>query len=225
MNIKRFKENIANLMLTSIGDDVFSSLRILTNGMTGIRVAKLINFACNSMNRGEFYLEVGTYTGYTLVSAGYQNNSLVVGIDDFSIKDIGRYPVDEVRRRLRNNIKEYGNQNSQFIESNVKDLSLLEHVKGKLAVLFIDGTHDYDSVKENLEKFKDILSEDAVIIFDDIQIRNISKYIYELCSSGEFEMLFHIVSTMDEQEEKVHMGMNLNCLVSNGISVLARKGI
>lgn len=53
MDIKRFKESIASLMLNPSGDAPFQTLRIATRGMSGTRTAKMINFACRCMKSDE----------------------------------------------------------------------------------------------------------------------------------------------------------------------------
>lgn len=216
------------LLATSSGDGAFSSLRLATKGLAGIRTAKIINFACRCMSEDEFYLEVGTFCGYTLLSAGYQNNALCIGVDDFSLQEIAhsnsiQKMKPHVRNFLQKNMDEFGYSNCNFFEKDFRDMELSLESAGKLAVLFIDGNHTYEDVKDALGKFGPYLSKEAVLVFDDVQYGNIPKAIQELWSSGEYEMLLYGVSAVNEHDKNVHKNRPLDEFVSNGICVMARE--
>jgi predicted O-methyltransferase YrrM len=230
MDIRRFKEALVPLLTESSGDSLFSTLRIATKGMSGIRTAKIINFACRCMDENEFYLEVGTFAGYTLISAGYQSNAMCVGVDDFSLEDIVRPESRETAREsLRNvlnkNLESYGLTNCKFIELDFRKVEMTPKSIGNLAVLFIDGKHTSQEVDETLAKFSPYLSKDAVLIFDDIQFNDIPKSLQRLWKSEEYEMLLYVVSTVNKKDETLHMNMPLNEYVANGICVMARKEV
>jgi predicted O-methyltransferase YrrM len=229
MDLKRFKENLVSLLLTPSGDNPFAALRIITHGMSGVRTAKILNFAAKCMAPGEFYLEVGTFSGYTLISAGYQLNALCIGVDDLSMNELVKPESKEngkkcVRALLDKNLGEYGTPNTRFVESSFKTVDLSENSRGKLSVLFIDGDHTREEVKATLEKFAPSFSPNAVIVFDDVQFGGISTYIAELMSGNEFEMLAYLVSTPHEHDRTVHQNMFLDEHIANGICVMARKG-
>lgn len=228
MDLKRFKENLVPLLLTSSGDNAFAVLRIATHGMSGVRTAKLLNFASKCMSPGEFYLEVGTFSGYTLISSGYQLNAMCIGVDDFSMEGLIKPEQKEqmknsVRELLRNNLKQYSDINAQFVESDFRNISFPGDVKEKLAVLFIDGVHTKAEVKETIEKFSPYFSKDAVIVFDDVQFGEIPSYIAELLLSGEYEMLAYLVSTEHPHDKEVHRNKFLDENIANGICVMAKK--
>lgn len=227
MDIKRFKEALPSLLMSSAGDAPFASLRILTHGMSGVRTAKIINFACKCMGKDEFYIEVGTFSGYSLISAGYQLNSMCVGIDDLSMKEVMKSEhiqngKELVKSTLLRNMSEYGSVNLKFIESDFRAISLMDESKGKLAVLFIDGDHTYADVKEAMEKFSPFLADDALIIFDDVQFGGIPKYIHEM--HDQYDMLAYLVSTVNDHDRDVHMNMSLDERIANGICVMVKKG-
>jgi len=213
--------------MTPSGDGAFAALRIASHGMAGIRTAKVINFACRCMDADEFYVEVGTFSGFTLISAGYQSNAMCFGIDDFSLEEVVKPESREegkklVRAALNKHLGEYGSVNCRFIESDFRSIGLEEKTKGKLSVLFIDGKHTYTEVKDTLEKFTPYLSKDAVIIFDDVQFGNIPKYIREMLLTDEYEMLAYLVATVNQHDTKVHLNMALDEYIANGICVMRR---
>lgn len=228
MDTKRFKEELTGLLLTPSGDAPFSALRIITHGMAGVRTAKLINFACRCMDADEIYLEVGTFSGYTLVSAAFQSNAVCVGVDDFSLKEVIRPEAREmakgiIREKLQKNLAEHGSSSSKFIESDFRSVSLSDEAIGKLAVLFIDGEHNYQDVKETLEKFEPFLAKEALVIFDDVQFGGIPRYIQEMTASGRYEILAYLVNTVHDHDKNVHKNMPLDEFIANGICVLTRK--
>lgn len=230
MDIRRFKESLVPLLTNSSGDAPFSILRVATRGMSGIRTAKIINFACRCMASDEFYLEVGTFAGYTLVSAGYQSNAMCIGVDDLSLEDLIRPESREnARNSLRNvlhkHLESYGSVNHKFIESDFRKVELTPESVGKLAVLFIDGKHTSQEVDETITKFAPYLSKDAILIFDDIQFNDIPKSLQRLWKSDEYEMLLYLVSTVHKNDETIHMNMPLNEYVANGLCVMAKKEV
>lgn len=229
MDIKRFKENLVPLLLNPAGDSPFAALRIATHGMSGIRTAKVLNFAAKCMAPTEFYLEVGTFSGYTLISAGYQLNALCVGVDDLSMNELVKPEAKEekkncIRDVLNKNIGEFGTANTRFVELSFRDVGLTDPAKGKLSVLFIDGDHTRQEAKDTFEKFEPYFSEDAVIVFDDVQFGGISSYIAELMADGKYDMLTYLVSTAHDHDKTVHQNMFLDEYIANGICIMARKG-
>lgn len=228
MDIKRFKESLVSLLTNPSGDAPFSTLRVATRGMSGCRTAKIINFACRCMDSDEFYLEVGTFAGYTLISAGYQNNAMCVGVDDFSLADIIQPNAIEgaknsIREFLQKHLQAYGPANHKFVEADFRNVELSEESKGKLAVLFIDGKHTYDEVKETIAKFEPYLSPNALLIFDDVQFNGIPKALQELWQSDNYEMLCYAVASVADGDEKMHMNKYLDEYIANGICVMTKK--
>jgi hypothetical protein len=228
VDIKRFKENLIPLLTTSSEDAAFAALRIACHGMSGIRTAKILNFASRCCDADEFYLEVGTFSGYSLISAGYQVNTTCFGVDDLSMREVVRKDCLEaakvpVRESLIKHIGEYGGVNCRFIESDFRTVELNPESVGKLGVLFIDGEHNYKDVMETMDKFKPYFSDNVIIVFDDIQYGDIPKAIQELWTSGEYEMLLYGVSTVNDKDEKIHKNMSLNEYVATGICVMTKK--
>lgn len=229
MDIARFKESLIPTLFGSDGDGPFSTFRILLHGMSGVRTAKLLNLACLCADKGEFYLEVGTFTGYTLVSASYQTNTTCLGVDDLSMDEVIRKDISEeernkvlnaIRGQLSMNMQNYGSDGCKFIETDFRKVTLNSDAIGKMCCLFIDGNHNYQEVKETLEKFEPYLTKDAVVIIDDVQMGGVPKYINEI--SSKYELLFYGIATITEHDRKVHAGMSLNNLIANGICVLRK---
>jgi len=225
MDILRFKQNLIPLLTSSDGDGPFQFNRMAMRGMSSPRTAKILNFGAICASNGEFYLEIGTFSGYTLLSAAYQNNTLCIGVDDFSLKDVYKNAgsseiTNFVREALNRNILQFGGGNVQFVEADFRKIVIPDDKKGKLAVFFIDGTHDYENVDQAIRQFEPLLADDAVVVFDDASIRDIPKKIQELWQSGHYDLLFFGKHELNETEKTAHMGMPLNPVVANGLAVM-----
>lgn len=227
MNIKRFREALVPLLTTSAGDGAFAALRIATHGMSGVRTAKIINFACRCLEEKEFYLEVGTFSGYSLISAGYQNNTLCIGVDDLSLTEVVKEGSREsvkphVRGFLHKYLAEYGSPNMQFIESHFRSVVLNEEFKGKLGVLFIDGDHTKADVEETLFKFEPYMCKNAIVIFDDVQYGNIPEFLRDIWGE-RYELLLYTVFTANDQDMTTHKNMPLDESIANGVCIMVKK--
>lgn len=88
MNLIQFKSALENLdhitlrcldkLIPKIGAESFG-------GMTSSNILKVLNLAAKSLDKGESYLELGTYTGLTVIGAMLKNeDKQFIAVDDFS---------------------------------------------------------------------------------------------------------------------------------------------
>ncbi len=213
MDIQKFKENVVSFMCYPNGDDKFSALRVFMHGMASARLAKTINFAVKCMANDEYYVEIGTFSGFTLISAGYETNKPCIGIDDLSVEDFFAAENIEVARKnvrliLEQNLKMHSGFNIKFIESDFRKVAFEEDKKKKLAVLFIDGKHTEQEVNETLAWAEPYLAEDCVIIFDDSCMCGVDRAINDLWDRGG-QLLFHASSNLDVPNEVTHYGVSI----------------
>ncbi len=177
MNINNFLTRFSDVLLNDKDDPTFETLKLLTAGTTGSRIAKLINFAVSCMEESECYLEVGVFTGYTLISANYQNNRQCIGIDSFQPDQVFSIKPDDVRSKCKFNLMNY-TTNALLIDGDFRNVPP-EQITKPVGVHFIDGDHNYNAVMEGLEWVKPMLAKDAIVIFDDVCYPDISKAIIE----------------------------------------------
>lgn len=122
----------------------------------------ILNFITSQcLDKGEAYLEIGVYAGRSFVAALKGNRTHGYAIDNF---------WDDENRVLnfRNNIRSFGvaERCSLFCGDSIEfNLEL-----PKIGLLFYDGNHDRGHTIENLNHFEKHLSDEAVIIVDDIEI-------------------------------------------------------
>lgn len=195
MNLDRFKDNVISLMSYPNGDDKFAALRVQTHGMASARLAKTINFAVKCLDKDEFYVEIGTFTGFTLISAGYENTQSCIGIDDLSCIDFfGGDNIDKARENVRiilkNNLSTFGRHNLSHVESDFRKVVFDESNKKKMGILLIDGKHTEEEVNETLAWADPYLSYNSLIFFDDVVMGTINKSICDLWKRGG-ELLYY----------------------------------
>lgn len=121
------------------------------------------------------YLEIGVFQGLTLNSVACANPTLpCFGIDNFAFFDPDKKNLSVVNHR----IEVLGNKNVRLINADYEDaLDDLEHWLGdrKIAVYFVDGSHDYRSQLMCLELALPYLHERAVIVIDDSNYEHVRQ--------------------------------------------------
>jgi len=179
MNIDCFLKRFPQVLLSSDGDALFEAFKIWLGGTTSIKISKLLNFAVSQMDQDECYVEVGVYTGCTLVSSFWANSKKCYGIDPYGegMPEATTQSPEFVRDQARRNVSQLS-QGVTLIEKSFRDVSP-EEIAEKIAVTFIDAKHDYVSVMDNLKWLEGKLSKDALIFFDDINYSEVSRAITE----------------------------------------------
>jgi hypothetical protein len=211
LDIDRFLKGYLNVLLEDKKDSKFETLRVLFNGLSGIRTAKLINFASLCMDgNNEFYCEIGTYRGYTLLSAGYENRSTVVGIDNEKPEWCSPELMDV--NGLPDRMNKYERVNYRFFKEDFRNVKLSPNV----GVLFIDGDHNAKEVKDALEWAKPCLVKDAVVIFDDVNVRDVGDAILDWAKNNPNDELIFYSKAFESERE----GTITNHYLANGIAIM-----
>jgi len=190
MNIDKFTSRFLGFLLSDTGDHVYSSMKLMTGGLTSYRTAKLLNFATSVLDDDECYLEIGVFTGYTLMAAHYMNTKICIGIDHFT--SFGLDP-EVVRNQCKKNIEYFSrsmNQGILVLDANFKIVKK-EDIGRSIGVFFIDGDHSYEETIAQMDWGTPLLSDQAVIIFDDLCFPGVSKAVDEIVKRPGHELLFY----------------------------------
>lgn len=174
--------------MNETNDQTFETLKLLTAGTTSARIAKLINFAASCLVPEECYLEVGVFTGFTLISANYQNNRHCVGVDSFEPDQIFSITSNDVKAKCAWNLKNY-TCNTTLIEGDFRTVAP-ETIKRPIGVHFIDGDHCYQAVKDGVAWVTPQLANDAVVLFDDVGYPEVTKAIMETAQEPGYQLVF-----------------------------------
>lgn len=203
-------------------DALFSTLQVWTGGLSSPRTASLLNMATHCLEEGERYVEVGVFTGYTLISAGYNNNKILLGVDSFDTEgpdsSVGsEIPRQMIKDHLKKNMERFNQVRANIIESDFRTVDLSG---AKTGVAYIDGRHDYSSVIDNLKWLEPSLAKDAVLIFDDPDCEGVSDAILDWCHDHkEYELLY--ISRSREAHYRVQ---GFDGPFVNGLAVVHYKG-
>lgn len=193
MNAKYFAHKFCDILMNETNDHVFSNIKFYTGGGTSPRIAKTINFATALLEKGDAYVEVGVFRGFTLASASYGNTEPCYGIDNFDVAVIGPELVkEEVIAACKKNIESYPNSHITLIESDFRNVTK-EDIKEKIGVLFIDAKHTFKDVIENLEWAEPLLADNAIIMFDDAALDEVDAAIkgWWMDHLKNYDLIFH----------------------------------
>jgi len=139
------------------------------SGLSSNKVRHFFNNLCSIPKKR--HLEVGIHTGSTLISAGYKNElDFIAGIDNFGMPFKGN-PRKELFKNLG------------FFNSNLPPVHIIEsdcwqvnrQSLGLFDTYFYDGAHDVKSQKRAIVHFWDNLEDEAVIVVDDFDVKNVNK--------------------------------------------------
>jgi hypothetical protein len=220
MNIDCFLKRYTSLLFKEDGDAVFETLKILTNGTTSIRIAKLLNFAVSQMEGDECYVEVGTFTGGTLVSACYRTGKVCIGIDPYDKEYLWKMcaaNAPTVKDAAHRNIETFCTS-AKIIEKDFKEVTP-EEIGHPIGVAFIDGAHMKEPVLQNLEWLHPQLADNAVIIFDDVAFVGVFQALFSWLSAhaDHYELLTFVKPFF--QDDKYLYGLQ-DRLLNQGIAIL-----
>lgn len=156
----------------------------------------------NNFKKTDNIIDIGTYDGGTSVSLKYFAKNMVT-IDAIPSP---RFDVSEFRNINYNYIGNDSHSEDTF--NTVKSL-----IGDKINVLFIDGDHSYEGVKQDFEMYKTLLDKgNSLIFFHDIVDSdfhrslgcNVSKLWYELENDPNYDT--EKFTTLDLNEVK-HGGL------------------
>lgn len=209
-----FAYELPSLIGSSEGEQAFAALGMLTTGLSSPKFGKVISRAVALMPKESCYAEVGTFSGYTLLSAALRNPlKRCLGIDNYR-PDFYAGKAEHVKSRLRTNLSHFGTTNATVIESDYKNVTL----DMPIGVHVIDGEHTGRAVLEGLAWAEDKLADEALVIFDDISIGDvydgIENYLALTYHPQSFKEIF-----------KLHVGYpkdahHVNDVAWNGFSIM-----
>lgn len=190
MNIDNFSSRFLGVLMSESGDHVYSAMKFMTGGLTSYRTAKLINFAASLMADDECYLEIGVFTGFSLMAAHYYNSRTCIGIDHFN--SFGIEP-DVMRNQCKKNI-EYltrsQNQGVLVIDGDFKNVTK-EMVGRSIGVFYVDGGHSYEDTLAQVDWGTPFLSDEAVILFDDVCFPGVKQAVDDVMKRPGHDLLFY----------------------------------
>lgn len=206
--VKHLRESIGKTFALESRMD--ESLKI--RGLSSFGNTMLLNNLCNTTNVK--YLEIGTYTGATLVAAIDNNDpDLVIGIDNFSEfisvsvdqfdSQIQKESLESFRKKYSVPSKELFFRNSKkftdklrrykFIEKNCWDITKEDLENEKFNIYFYDGGHSEEDHYNALDKYIDYMEDVFIFIVDDYRWASVrlgtQKIITDLINKARIKIL------------------------------------
>lgn len=166
----------------SLAENYTSNLHPDILKIEGMCVSKVRHFLNNLVSYFpcKNYLEIGSFCGATIISAGYNNSANLFAIDDFSIgKNLSEEDKIKLSKRIPNFIwdvkKEFIKNTTQwlsnmtFIEKDSFSVNIKEFKEkyGTVPVYFYDGDHTTEGTYKGFTYFNDILENEFIAIVDD----------------------------------------------------------
>lgn len=218
MNINSFLNRLPTLLMNDFDDARFITLRMLTKGMTSPRIAKILYYAAHELTPNEAYVEQGTWTGFSLLSAGMDGTPLTVGIDPYDLEFGTKEVANAAREQMIKNMSAYFPTNSLVIQDDFRNVNWKEspHKDKSIGVLFIDADHTYQDVLDGFSWAEGLLSETAIIVLDDIRAsgadgKTVEQAMYDYVNSHKGYRV----------EALVRAGLQFDQYAHNGFAILS----
>lgn len=189
MNTKHFVTQLNSLEFRAGLTDV-SKVHREVDGFSAPYLMKVLNLAISNMEPREYYLEIGSHRGRTLIGGMIGNaDKRAVAVDNFSQFGEGS------RKALLTNIEKFGlGARIDFYERDSDDFfeNVIQFKFGTVGVYMYDGNHDTDIGFENLCNVVPYLSGEAVIILDDFSSHGVWRSIQQFMAryATETALLF-----------------------------------
>lgn len=219
MKLDKFLLEYPGLICSDYGEAEFAAIRTLCPGLSSPKLGKILNHASRCLENGEIYAEIGTFTGYTLISAAHANSSRkFLGIDNMRLlgEKTTKEAQDWVRQRLLINMNHFKFGNYSFVEEdyrNIKDLG-----GAKIGVFLIDGHHTREEAYDNFRWAHQYLADRALVAIDDISIAGVGEGVKDWVKDNpdEYEEFFRM-NVYHEQDNVDHWSPAF----WNGLSLVA----
>lgn len=148
---------------------------------------------CSSFEKKDLiYLEIGTFAGGSASLVSSHKSVVKVVSVDLGHPIQKEIPINNVNKFKNSNcVYKYieGDSTSDKIKNQVYELL------DKIDILFIDGDHKYQSVSKDFENYKNLVSKNGYIIFDD--------YMDSEFSPDVFSAVNDIVKNLNPKEYQI----------------------
>lgn len=133
-------------------------------GMTSIKKQMLLKIAFSCLFEDECYLEIGTYTGKSLISA-LKNN---VSRKCYACDNFSQFTDSNSLEILINNLAQYSVRDKIiFFNSDYRSILLKDKIKEPVGLYFYDGAHDRENQYMAIKLVEPLLADIALVIIDD----------------------------------------------------------
>ena len=158
---------------------------------SGQKVRHFLNAVCSASDT--VFLEIGTWNGGTMAAAAFGNPGSFTTIDNF--KDFGG-SAEETRKKFR---EVAFDANIRLIEADCWEVPMADLEHG-VNVFFFDGPHDYESHRQALYHFREILAPQFVFVVDDWEDKMVRDATFAGIEDADLRMLAYLWLGQGEHE-------------------------
>jgi len=189
-------EHLTNSIELSLEDKLPSDIYSI-EGMSSNKVRNLLSNICNLDNYN--YLEIGVWKGSTCISSLYNNKfNKAYLIDNWSEFGTAK---DDFFRNINYNLNQRINDIS-VIEADCFSLSL-DKIDSIIDIYFYDGNHSYESHKNSLKYYYNVLNSEFIFIVDDWNADRVQLGTYDAIKELNFKIKFEEILHSSGNEDKV----------------------
>jgi predicted O-methyltransferase YrrM len=154
--------------VAAIAKSGIPTVRIDVKGLTSPRVQTLLNTLARGVST---YMEIGAAMGATFCAVLKDNPLRAVAIDSWqqNIQPANRatlLPTNRVETFIENVKKYKGDSTVDVINGDLFKVDV-EPFTNSIQMLFYDGPHDLESTRKAVEHYYSVLTNEAIIVFDD----------------------------------------------------------
>ena len=129
------------------------------SGHSTLTLRHFLNNLCSFPSAN--FLEIGTFTGSTLISASYRNQGRFTAIDNFAWSP----PTRKVFRRVEQRFKDWCR--FDFHDADCWNPSLLAKLPRRINVYFFDGPHSFEDHYRAFADYDPVLAREFLAVVDD----------------------------------------------------------
>ncbi len=196
------KNYIDIIQLNDVLDWNKVSISIKKLDLSGGNISRLemlvVTSLASTLKDGENFLEIGTFNGKTTINCALnlKNNSQVFTIDlpeDKELKNLDRkddyleYDKHLIldKKRKDKEFNNYNNINQIYHDSTKMDFSSID-----FSLVFIDGGHDYETVKLDTENCISFIKRPGIILWHDYDVTNpVGNYLHSISSKYDIKWI------------------------------------
>jgi len=164
-------------------------LDLTTKKMATTHIGLLISMAVSCLDDDECYVNVGTWNGYSFFAGFFLNpNKECIGNDNFSLftkeysvnateKDKAHRNFGDIKEQFYLEFNRIKTPNAIFKEGDWRDFlsNFRTTTDKKIGFYFYDGGHDFDSQYDALKIVQPYLSQECLILVDDVNLIDVEK--------------------------------------------------
>lgn len=161
-----------------------------------------IYFHLGGVLKPKSILEIGTYIGRSIIwlTLGSRQVENIVCIDNESYQE-------NTQKIAKQSLVDFGyTGDMKFIKADSITSDIIKKLNTKFDFIHIDGDHTYEGCLNDLEKTKELLNKDGVILIHDYDFPNVKKAIDDFIDKYNIRWKFQLTG-----KEFRHGGVMIRC--------------